>query len=75
MYKLIFIIIFGTIIGLIYSTITTNNEKFFSLSGALYGPKKIPQTDTCMCTQLENSQEIIKKQQVPITECASCHLN
>ena len=75
MYILIFIIILGTIIGLIYNTVVTNNEKFFSLSGALYGPKHIPLTDTCSCTQLEGSQELIPKQQVPITKCASCHIN
>jgi len=71
----IFIIILGTIIGLIYDTVVTKNEKFFSLSGALYGPKHIPLTDTCICSQLAGSQELIEKRQVPITECASCHLN
>jgi hypothetical protein len=75
MYILIFIIILCTIVGLIYSTVVTNNEKFFSLSGALYGPKEIPLTDTCSCTQLEGSQELIPKQKVPIRKCASCHLN
>ena len=75
MYILIFILILCTIAGLIYNTVVTNNEKFFSLSGALYGPKEIPLTDTCSCTQLMGSQELIPKQKVSITKCASCHVN
>lgn len=50
-------------------------EKFFSLSGALYSPKDIPESDTCPCTQLLGSSELIAKQQISINKCASCHLN
>jgi len=52
-----------------------SHEKFFSLSGALYGPKVIPETDTCLCNQLYNSNKILpKKKYVPINECASCNI-
>ena len=50
-----------------------SHEKFFSLSGALYGPKVIPKTDTCLCSQLYGSEETFPKKYVPINNCASCH--
>lgn len=49
-------------------------EQFFSLSGSLYGPKVIPESDTCSCTQLYGSDEIFSQTPVPINKCASCHI-
>ena len=50
------------------------HENFFSLSGALYGPKVIPETDTCACTQLNDSEETFPIKYVPINKCQSCHV-
>ena len=54
---------------------TTVREKFFSLSCALYSPKRIPESDTCPCTQLLGSSELIAKEKIAINKCESCHLN
>jgi len=74
-YPFIILLVFGSIVGLIIYLYKNNNEKFFSLSGALYGPKHIPNSDRCECTQLLGSNQIISKQPISINKCASCHLN
>ena len=48
-------------------------EKFFSLSGALYGPKVIPDNDKCLCSQYIGSEETFPKKSVSMNKCASCH--
>ena len=57
----------------LFVSLNKHHEKFFSLSGALYGPKEIPDTDTCLCTQLYGSDKTFPKKYVPINNCASCH--
>ena len=69
---ILFLISLAIIFILLSNTIY---ENFFSLSGALYGPKNIPESDKCSCTQLMSSSELIDKQQIPINECASCHID
>ena len=53
---------------------TFSHENFFSLSGALYGPKVIPETDTCPCTQLTDSEETFPTKYISIDKCQSCHV-
>ena len=36
-------------------------------------PKEIPETDTCLCSQLYGSEETFPKKYVSINHCASCH--
>ena len=71
---LILFLISLAIIFILLSNITSyEKEKFFSLSGALYGPKH--ELGKCQCTQKLVSQKLLSKQPIPIDECASCHLN
>ena len=51
-----------------------SHEKFFSLSGALYGPKVIPESDTCMCNQLYGSEETFPQKSISINKCSSCNI-
>lgn len=73
---LLFILTIVSIISLFIgiNTLKKVDEKFFSLSGALYGPKEIPDTDTCLCSQLYGSDQTFSKKYLPITKCASCHI-
>ena len=67
------LILFLTSLIIIFICLRKSREKFFSLSGALYGPKEIPDSDTCLCTQLYGSEETFPKKSVSINNCASCH--
>ena len=50
-----------------------SREKFFSLSGALYGPKTVPKKEKCLCSQLYGSEETFPKKYLSEDDCASCH--
>ena len=75
MHLLILILVICSIIGLIIYLYTNSNENFFSLSGALYGPRHIPDSEKCPCTQLLGSNQLLSKAPMSINACASCHLN
>ena len=69
--------LFIAAIFIIFSYLHKNShshEQFFSLSGALYGPKVIPESDTCMCNQLYGSEETFPQKSIPINKCASCNI-